>query len=77
MPKYKRGWGSVYLKRGWCYIKYYANGKPVYEVTGTKNKAEARRILHERRGEIAKGRGPATEKLTENWPCLSARSISQ
>ncbi len=21
MPKYRRGSGSVYLKRGWCYIK--------------------------------------------------------
>src|SRR6059058_4104467 len=55
MPKYRRGSGSVYLKRGWCYIKYYANGKPVYEATGTKNKKEARGTLHERLGEIAKG----------------------
>jgi hypothetical protein len=22
MPKYRRGSGSVYLKRGWCYSKY-------------------------------------------------------
>jgi len=43
MPKYKRGSGSIYLKRGWCYIKYYVDGQPVTEATGTKNKAEARR----------------------------------
>jgi len=55
MPKYKRGSGSVYLKRGWCYLKYYVNGKAVYEAAGTKNKAEARRLLNERLGEIAKG----------------------
>lgn len=50
MPKYRRGSGSVYLKRGWCYIKYYANGEPISEATGTKNKAEARRILQARLG---------------------------
>lgn len=66
MPKYKRGSGSVYLKRGWGYIKYYANGKPVYEATGTKNKAEARRILQARLGQLAEGRyvGPAAERVT-------------
>ena len=48
MPKYRRGSSSVYLKRGWCYIKYYAGGKPVYEATRTKNKAEARRLLQAR-----------------------------
>ena len=31
MPKYRRGFGSVYLKRGWCYLKYYAGGKPETE----------------------------------------------
>ena len=66
MPKYKRGSGSVYLKRGWCYIKYYADGKPVYEATGTKNKAEARRMLQARLGQLAEGRftGPAADRVT-------------
>lgn len=66
MPKYRRGSGSVYLKRGWCYIKYYADGKPVYESTRTKNKAEARRILQARLGQLAEGRftGPAADRVT-------------
>src|SRR2546426_6390308 len=66
MPKYRRGSGSVSLKRGWCYIKYYAGGKPVYEATRTRNKAEARRILQARLGQLAEGRyvGPAAERVT-------------
>jgi hypothetical protein len=66
MPKYRRGSGSVYMKRGWAYIKYYANGKAVTEATGTKNKAEARRILQTRLGQLAEGRfvGPAVERVT-------------
>src|SRR5262245_41326124 len=66
MPTYRRGSGSVYLKRGWCYVKYYANGKPVSEATGTKNKAEARRLLQARLGQLAEGRfvGPAAERVT-------------
>jgi integrase len=65
MPKYRRGSGSVYLKRGWCYIKYYAGGKPIAEATGTKNKAEARRLLQARLGQLAEGRyiGPAAERV--------------
>src|SRR6266436_6904805 len=66
MPKYRRGSGSVYLKRGWCYIKYYVNGKPIAEAAGTKNKAEARRLLQARLGQLAEGRyiGPAAERVT-------------
>lgn len=66
MPNYKRGSGSVYLKRGWCYLKYYVQGKPVAEATGTKNKAEARRLLQARLGQIAEGRylGPTVERVT-------------
>jgi len=66
MPKYRRGSGSVYLKRGWCYIKYYVHGKAVYEATRTKNKAEARRILQARLGQLAEGRyiGPAADRVT-------------
>jgi hypothetical protein len=66
MPKYKRGSGSIYRKRGWCYIKYYVEGKPVYEATGTKDKAEARRLLQARLGQLAEGRyvGPMADRVT-------------
>jgi len=65
VPKYKRGAGSVYLKRGWCYIHYYVEGRSVTEAKRTKDKAEARRILRSRQGEIADGRcvGPASDKV--------------
>jgi integrase len=66
MPKYKWGSGIVYYKRGWCYLKYYVDGKPVYEATGTKDRAEARRMLQVRLGQRAEGRyvGPAVERVT-------------
>jgi hypothetical protein len=66
MPKYKRGSGSIYRKRGWCYIKYYVEGKPVYEATGTKDRAEARRLLQARLGQLAERRyvGPAADRVT-------------
>ena len=65
MPRYKRGSGSIYKKRGWCYIKYYVNGEPVQEATGTKDKAEARSILQARLGQLAEGRyvGPAADRV--------------
>jgi integrase len=66
MPKYRRGSGSVYYKRGWCYLSYYVAGRHISEATGTREKAEARRRLHERLGQIAEGRfvGPAVERVT-------------
>jgi len=66
MPKYRRGSGSVYRKRGRWYIAYYANGKQICEATGTKDKAEARRILQARLGQLAEGRyiGPKADRVT-------------
>src|SRR5262245_30885149 len=66
MPKYRRGSGSIYMKRGWCYIAYYVNGKQVIEAAGTKNKAEARRLLQIRQGQLAEDRyvGPTADRVT-------------
>jgi integrase len=66
MPKYRRGSGSIYKKRSVYYIAYYTNGKQVCESTGTKDKAEARRILQTRLGQLAEGRyvGPSAERVT-------------
>ena len=51
MPKYRRGSGSVYKKRGVFYIAYYTPaGKQVCESAHTKDKAEARRVLQARLG---------------------------
>jgi integrase len=67
MPKYRRGSGSIYKKRGVFYIAYYTpDGKQVCESAKTKDKAEARRILQARLGQLAEGRyvGPAAERVT-------------
>jgi integrase len=65
MPKYRYGSGSVYRKRGWCYIAYYLRGARVIEAAHTKDEAEARRQLRARLGQIAEGRyfGPAAERV--------------
>jgi integrase len=67
MPKYRRGSGSVYKKRGVFYIAYYTpDGQHVCESARTKDKAEARRVLQARLGQLAEGRyvGPAAERVT-------------
>jgi hypothetical protein len=38
MPKYRRGSGSVYKKRGVYYVAYYANGKQACESARTTDK---------------------------------------
>jgi integrase len=64
MPKYKRGNGSVYEKRGWQYIAYYVDGKQVVEAAGTKDRVKARKLLQSKLGKVADGRyvGPAAER---------------
>lgn len=67
MPKYRRGSGSIYKKRGVFYVAYYTpDGKQVCESAHTKDKAEARRVLQARLGQLAEGRyvGPAAERVT-------------
>jgi integrase len=50
--------GMIYKQkesRFW-WIKYYRNGRPVRESTGTDKETEAKRILREREGDLAAGR---------------------
>ena len=48
--------GMIY-KRGKTYwIKYYQNGKPLYESSKSKKESEARNLLKKREGEISVGR---------------------
>jgi hypothetical protein len=54
MPKYRRGAGSVYKRGKTWWLKYYVDGKAVYESSGVTDRAEARRILQEKIGELAK-----------------------
>lgn len=66
MPKYKHGAGSVYKRSTTWWITYYVNGQQVWESARTKDKAEARRILQARLGQLAEGRyvGPAAERVS-------------
>jgi integrase len=50
--------GMLYKRREsrFWWIKYYRNGRPVRESTGTEKETEARRILRERLGDLAAGR---------------------
>jgi hypothetical protein len=55
MPKYKRGSGSVYRRGGIWWLKYYVDGKPVYESAKTKDRGEARDQLNVKLGQLPKG----------------------
>ena len=66
MAKYRRGSGSIY-KRGKTYwLHYYVDGNSVSESARTSDRAEARRILQAKIGQVAEGRytGPAAERVT-------------
>jgi hypothetical protein len=66
MPKYRRGSGGVYKKGKSFWFVYYHAGKQVWENAKTTDKAEARRLLQAKIGQLAEGRyvGPAVERVT-------------
>src|SRR5882672_7052161 len=66
MPKYKHGSGSVYRRGKTYWLKFYKDGQAIYESAKTSDKAEARRVLQSRMGQLADGRyaGPAAERIT-------------
>ena len=49
--------GVVYRQKNrstWM-LKYYRDGRPIYESSGTRIKDEAKKVLRVREGDIAKG----------------------
>lgn len=66
MPRYKHGSGSVYKRGKTWWVTYYVNGQQIWESAKTKDRAEARRILQAKLGQLAEGRyaGPEAERLT-------------
>src|SRR5262245_7019416 len=66
MPRYKHGSGSVYKRGKTLWLSYYANGERVRESAQTADRAEARKKLQQRLGQIADGRftGPAADRVT-------------
>lgn len=63
-PKYKNKNGEYVASEIW-WIKYYRNGKPFRESSGSKRKTDAERKLKSREGDIADGRfqGLRIEKI--------------
>jgi len=58
--------GTIY-KRGKTYwVKYYHDGKPIYESSRSKTKMVARELLKQREGDISQGRMPGVyfDKVT-------------
>ena len=49
--------GTVYSRprSPYLWIKYYQNGRPIRESTGTKSQVVARRILRTREGDVEHG----------------------
>src|SRR5262245_56587274 len=64
--KRKKGDGSVFQRGAVWWIKYYRNGKPYRETSGSEKESDARKLLKKRLGEIALGRfvGPDAERVT-------------
>ena len=64
--KRKKGDGSVFQRGAVWWIKYYGNGKPYRETSGSNKESEARKLLKKRLGEIVLGRfvGPEAERVT-------------
>ena len=60
--------GTLYKRGQTCWIKYYQNGKPIFESSHSTIEAEARRLLKRREGEIAEGKVPGVyfDKVTFN-----------
>jgi len=50
--------GAIYRRGRFWWIKYYRNGKGIYESTKVEKKTVAERILKQREGEIAEGKIP-------------------
>ena len=54
--------GHLYRRGTIYWIKYYRNGRAFYESSGSKKEGDAKRLLHLREGDIAKG-VPVTPKV--------------
>jgi integrase len=56
MPKGEKGTARPYLRGKIWWIKFYVDGKPVYESTNTENKSEAVKILNRKRRDADEGK---------------------
>jgi integrase len=52
--------GTIYKRGKTWWIKYYNNGKPVYESSKSEKRMIARTLLNQRLGDISQGKPPGT-----------------
>ncbi|MFH1629647.1 MAG: tyrosine-type recombinase/integrase [Pseudomonadota bacterium] len=50
--------GMIYKRGETFWLKYYRNGKPYYESSGSKKETDAKKLLRKREGEISEGKLP-------------------
>jgi len=50
--------GMIYKRGKTFWLKYYRNGKPYYESSGSKKETDAKKLLRKREGEISEGKLP-------------------
>jgi hypothetical protein len=50
--------GSIYKRGDVYWVKYYRNGKPYRETSGSTTETKAKRLLKKREGEISEGKIP-------------------
>jgi hypothetical protein len=78
-PRQRRAnMGSLYRRGKIWWLQTYQAGRAVRECTGTSDKAEARRLLKEREGQIAKGEAiPKLGKTTWDEASTDLRGYYQ
>jgi integrase len=78
--------GSLYKRGDIWWVKYYWNGRPIRESTGTEKETEARRMLKEREGRVATGQpilprvdriqyGEAAKDLRQHYKTTGSRNL--
>jgi hypothetical protein len=48
--------GSLFKRGNLWWVKYYQNGRPIRESTGSQRETEAKRFLKLREGQVAQGK---------------------
>ncbi len=80
--------GQLYQRGRIYWIKYYVNGRPVRESTGTEKETEARRLLRAREGRVATGQpflprvdriryDEAAKDLREHYTTTGSRDLEE
>ena len=67
----KRGKGMIYPRGNVWWIKFYDNGRPRYESSGSRKEGEAKRLLSLRVGQVVEGKCPAPEAQRTSFEDLA------